>query len=58
MNAVRQACKPVSLEELLAVTTEWVDAAMRLSERGLHTMERLIRAQQRRAENPTAAASR
>jgi DSF synthase len=58
MNAVRQACKPVSLEELLAVTTEWVDAAMRLSERGLHTMERLIRAQQRRAENPAAAASR
>lgn len=58
MNAVRQACKPVSLEELLAVTTEWVDAAMRLSERGLHTMERLIRAQQRRAESPAAAASR
>jgi DSF synthase len=58
MNAVRQACKPVSLEELLAVTTEWVDAAMRLSERGLHTMERLIRAQQRRADNPAAAASR
>lgn len=50
MNVVRQACKPVSLEELLAVTTEWVDAAMRLDERGLRTMERLIRAQQRRAE--------
>jgi DSF synthase len=58
MNAVRQACKPVSLEELLAVTTEWVDAAMRLSDRGLHTMERLIRAQQRRAEGGQAAASR
>ena len=58
MNAVRQACKPVSLEELLAVTTEWVDAAMRLSERGLHTMERLIRAQQRRAESTPATASR
>lgn len=49
MNAVRQACKPVSLDELLAVTTEWVDAAMRLGERGLKTMERLIRAQQKRA---------
>jgi len=58
MNAVRQACKPVSLEELLAVTTAWVDAAMRLSERGLHTMERLIRAQQRRAESAPAAAAR
>jgi len=49
LNAVRKACDPVSLEELLAVTTEWVDAAMRLSDRGLNTMERLIRAQQRRA---------
>ena len=58
MNAVRQACKPVSLEELLAVTTEWVDAAMRLSDRGLHTMERLIRAQQRRAENTPHSAAR
>ncbi len=49
MNAVRQACRPVSLEELLAVTGEWVDAAMRLNERGLRTMERLIRAQDKRA---------
>lgn len=49
MNAVRQACKPVSLDELLAVTTEWVDAAMRLGDRGLKTMERLVRAQQKRA---------
>lgn len=49
MNAVRQACKPVSLDELLAVTSEWVDAAMRLDERGLRTMERLIRAQDKRA---------
>lgn len=56
MNAVRQACNPVSLEELLAVTTEWVDAAMRLSDRGLHTMERLIRAQQRRADATPGAA--
>jgi hypothetical protein len=51
MNTVRQDCRPVSLEELLSVTTEWVDAAMRLNERGLRTMERLIRAQQRRAES-------
>lgn len=50
MNTVRQACRPISLDELLTVTTEWVDAAMRLNDRGLRTMERLIRAQQRRAE--------
>lgn len=49
MNAVREACRPVSLEELLSVTTQWVDAAMRLNDRGLKTMERLVRAQQRRA---------
>jgi DSF synthase len=48
MNFVRDACRPVSLNELLSVTTEWVDAAMRLSDRGLRTMERLSRAQQRR----------
>lgn len=51
MNTVRQACRPVSLDELLSVTTEWVDAAMRLNDRGLKTMERIIRAQQRRAES-------
>jgi len=49
MNAVRQACKPFSLEELLSVTTQWVDAAMRLNDRGLRAMERLVRAQQKRA---------
>jgi DSF synthase len=51
MITVRQACRPVSLEELLSVTTQWVDAAMRLNDRALRTMERLIRAQQRRAES-------
>ncbi|GHA73219.1 crotonase/enoyl-CoA hydratase family protein [Cognatilysobacter bugurensis] len=59
MNTVRHACNPVTLDELLAVTTEWVDAAMRLNERGLRTMERLIRAQQRRAEHaPPVAMAR
>jgi DSF synthase len=51
MNAVRHACSPVSLEELLSVTTQWVDAAMRLNDRGLRSMERLVRAQQKRAAN-------
>lgn len=55
MNTVRQACRPVSLEELLAVTTAWVDAAMRLNDRALHTMERLIRAQQKRADSVSVA---
>ncbi|NUO74659.1 enoyl-CoA hydratase-related protein [Lysobacter sp. 5GHs7-4] len=55
MNTVRQACNPVTLDELLSVTTEWVDAAMRLNDRGLKTMERLVRAQQRRAESNAPA---
>ena len=55
MNTVRHACRPVTLDELLAVTTEWVDAAMRLNDRGLRTMERLIRAQQRRAASTSPA---
>jgi DSF synthase len=56
MNAVRQACRPVSLDELLEVTNEWVDAAMRLGDRALHCMERLVRAQQKRADNIASVA--
>jgi DSF synthase len=51
MNTVRATCNPVSLDELMAVTGTWVDAAMRLSERGLQTMERLVRAQKRRVSD-------
>lgn len=47
MNQVRATCRPVMLDELLAVTTAWVDAALRLNERALGTMERLVRAQRR-----------
>jgi DSF synthase len=49
MNTVRATVAPVSLDELMRVTGTWVDAAMRLGERGLQTMERLVRAQKRRA---------
>ncbi len=48
MNTVRSTVNPVSLDELMSVTTTWVDAAMRLGEKGLNTMERLVRAQKRR----------
>lgn len=48
LNTVRATCNPVSLDELMSVTATWVDAAMRLSERGLLNMERLVRAQKRR----------
>jgi DSF synthase len=48
MNQVRAICQPVTLEELTRVTTIWVDTAMQLGPRALATMERLVRAQQKR----------
>jgi DSF synthase len=39
----------VPLDELLAVTEEWVQAATHLSPSALRTMERLVRAQNRLA---------
>lgn len=49
MNQVRSMCQPVTLEELTRVTTIWVDTAMQLGPKALGTMERLVRAQLRRA---------
>ena len=54
MNTVRMTCNPVSLDELMRVTTTWVDAAMRLGDRGLQTMEWLVRAQKRRVAGGAA----
>ena len=48
MNEVRSVCRPVHLDELMAVTTAWVDAALRLDARALQTMARLVKAQKRR----------
>ncbi|ANB17658.1 Enoyl-CoA hydratase/isomerase [Dokdonella koreensis DS-123] len=55
MNRVRQACNPVTLDELMRVTEIWVDTAMELGDKSLRTMERLVRVQQRK---PQAAAER
>lgn len=41
---------PLSYEELLRVVTIWVDAALRLSERDIRMMDRLVRAQTRNAQ--------
>lgn len=48
-NRVRRAANPVTYEELMAITEIWVDAAIDLGDRQLRTMERIIRAQMRRA---------
>jgi DSF synthase len=54
MNAVRQIGKPVTLDELMRITEVWVDTALGLGEKGLRTMERIVRAQHRRAQSAAA----
>ena len=48
MDRVREICRPVSLHELMQVTEAWVDTAMQLGDKSLRTMERLVRAQEKR----------
>ncbi len=50
LSRVRQHCQPVSYEELIAVTSLWVETALRLDDADLRRMEHLVRAQQRRHE--------
>ena len=44
---------PITLDELMRITEIWVDTAMRLGEKSLRTMERLVRAQTKRANGET-----
>jgi len=46
----RKLVQPVTREELDAITDTWVDAAMRLEDRDLKMMSRIVRAQMRRME--------
>lgn len=47
IQKVRQIYNPVSYEELMEITRVWVDAALRLEEKDLKTMSRLVLAQNR-----------
>lgn len=49
MNAARAIAQPLSYDELLEITKVWVDSALALGDRSLRTMDRLIKAQTRRA---------
>ncbi|MNB81084.1 putative enoyl-CoA hydratase [compost metagenome] len=49
MNAARNLAQAVSYDELLEITKVWVDSALALGDRSLRTMDRLIKAQTRRA---------
>jgi DSF synthase len=46
----RQCVHPITREELDAITDTWVDAAMRLEDKDLKMMGRLVRAQMRRMD--------
>ena len=48
--AARQHVQPVTREELDAITETWVDAALRLEDRDLKMMSRIVRAQMRRMD--------
>ena len=48
MHRVRDMAQPVTLQEMMDITEVWVETALRLGEKSLRTMERLVRAQYRR----------
>jgi DSF synthase len=49
MNAVRGISQRVSYDELMNITEVWVDTALALGDKSLRMMERIVRAQERRA---------
>jgi DSF synthase len=53
---VRQHVNPVTREELDAITEVWVDCALRLEDRDLRMMSRVVRAQMERMEAAAAPA--
>lgn len=42
MREVRDLCNPITYQELLDITTIWVESALRLEKRDLRMMERLV----------------
>jgi DSF synthase len=54
---VRQQVNPVTREELDAIADTWVDCAMRLEDRDMRMMSRVVRAQMERMEAAAAAAA-
>jgi DSF synthase len=47
--ALHEVRKPLPISELMRITDIWVETALRLGDRSIRTMERLVRAQSRRA---------
>ncbi|MES9940158.1 MAG: crotonase/enoyl-CoA hydratase family protein [Candidatus Thiodiazotropha sp. 6PLUC2] len=55
LRHVRQTYNRVPYEELLSITTQWVDAALSLKHSEISIMQRLVRAQNRRARKQSEA---
>ena len=47
IEAIAKEMNPLAHEELVRIVEVWADAALRLSDRDLKMMDRLVRAQQR-----------
>ena len=49
LRAAKDCCNPVSHEELMGIARIWVDAALRLQDRDLRMMDRLVARQSLRS---------
>ncbi|MEP6907224.1 MAG: crotonase/enoyl-CoA hydratase family protein [Pseudoxanthomonas sp.] len=49
MNSCRNLAQPVGYDELMRITEVWVDTALALGHKSLRMMERIVRAQEKRA---------
>ena len=52
IQQVRQRYNPVTYQELIDITAIWVDSALRLTEKDLKVMDRLVRSQERNFTQP------
>ena len=57
VHRARQFIHPITRQELDGIVSLWVDAALRLGERDLKMMHRLVRAQMKRTESRTVGGS-
>ena len=54
MQQVRQLTRSATQEQMMRITEIWVDTALALGDKSLRTMDRLVRAQERRSGTPAA----
>jgi DSF synthase len=54
VEAIAREMNPLKHEELVRVVELWADAALKLSDRDMRMMDRIVRAQQRQADEPVA----